>query len=189
MRVKNSLLTLVATAASLAWISAVAGTEATADKSDMSRLQGRWMARAGARREIRVTLDIRGQRVDAAFTTQQGVRLRVRGELRLDEKSSPRSLDWIKFTGADQQEFPPIPAIYRIDRDTFTVCNGGLDGSRPKEFKPGDGVFADVVVFERVGKVLEDKPKPPNRSTNLTPKVNRLQTTPMPPPSPAASRP
>ncbi len=170
MRVKYSLLTLVAAAASLAWISGVAGAEATADKSDLSRLQGRWTARAGARREFRVTLDIEGQRVDAAFTSPQGVRLQVRGELRVDEKSSPRSLDWIKFIGADQQEFPPIPAIYKIDRDTFTVCNGGLNGSRPKEFKAGDGVFADVVVFERVGKASQDKPKPPNRLTNLKPK-------------------
>ena len=120
--------------------------------------------------------------MDAAITTPQGVRLQVHGELKLDETSSPRSLDWIKFTGADQQEFPPIPAIYKIDRDTFTVCNGGLNGSRPREFKAGDGVLAEVVVFQRIGTASHEKPKPPNRSTNLTPEAERLPTAPVPPP-------
>ncbi|HKI16286.1 MAG TPA: TIGR03067 domain-containing protein [Isosphaeraceae bacterium] len=189
MRAKYSLLTLVAVAASLAWISAVAGTETLANNSDMSRLQGRWTARAGARREIRVTLDIQGRRVDAAITTPQGVRLQVRGELKLDEASSPHSLDWIKFTGADQQEFPPIPAIYKIDRDTFTVCNGGLNGSRPREFKAGDSVLEDVVVFQRIGTASQDKPKAPNRSTNLTPEAKPPQTAPVPPPSRLARQP
>jgi len=178
MKVKYILLTLVAVTASLASISAVAGTESLTKDSDMSRLQGRWTARAGARREIRVTLDIQGRRVDADIATPQGVRIRVRGELKLDEKSSPRSLDWIKFMGADQQEFPPIPAIYKIDRDTLTVCNGGLNGPRPREFKAGDGVLAEVVVFQRLGTASPDKPKPPNRSTNLTPAANPLQTAP-----------
>ena len=69
--------------------------------------------------------------------------------MRLDETTSPRSLDWVNFSGADQQEFPQIPAIYKLDRDTFTLCNGGMNGTRPKEFKPGDGALADIVVFER----------------------------------------
>lgn len=163
MRAKFSLLTSMTLAASLAWISAVAGTETIPKDSDLGRLQGRWTARAGARRELRVTLDIKGQVVDALIATPQGARVKVRGELKLDETSSPRSLDWIKFTGADQEEFPPIPAIYKIDRDTFTVCNGGLNGSRPREFKPGDGVLADVVVFQRERVASGDKPKTPPR--------------------------
>ena len=72
-----------------------------------SRAAGR-PARA-LRREVRVVLDIQGRRVDAAISTPQGIRLQVQGEVKLDETTSPRSLDWIKFTGADQQEFPPDP--------------------------------------------------------------------------------
>ena len=93
--------------------------------------------------------EIQGTQVDASIRTPQGIRFQVRGEVKLDETTSPRSLDWIKFSGADQQEFPDIPAIYKIDRDTFTVCNGGLGGRRPKEFTSGDGILAEVVVFER----------------------------------------
>ena len=102
-----------------------------------------------ARREVKVFLTIQGRRVDATIKTPQGVSFEVQGEVRLDETTSPRRLDWVNFSGADQQEFPQIPAIYKLDRDTFTLCNGGMNGTRPKEFKPGDGALADVVVFER----------------------------------------
>ncbi len=163
MSARFSLLT--AMAVGLAGMSIVAAAESEAQTSDLSRLQGRWTARAGARREIRVTLEIQGQRVNADITTPQGLRIQVHGELKLDETSSPGSLDWVKFVGADQQEFPPIPAIYKLDRNTFTVCNGGLNGSRPKQFKAGDGVFADVVVFQRVS---QDAPKPPSEPNHLS---------------------
>jgi hypothetical protein len=69
--------------------------------------------------------------------------------VKLDETTSPRHVDWINFTSADQQEFPQIPGIYKLDGDTLTVCNGGMNGSRPKEFKPGDGVLSEVAVFQR----------------------------------------
>ena len=77
--------------------------------------------------------------------------------MKLDETTSPRRLDWIKFTGADQQEFPPVLGIYTVEGDRFTVCNGGLNGSRPSEFKPGDGILAEVVVFERERAVADAK--------------------------------
>ena len=52
--------------------------------------------------------------------------------------------------GPDQQPLPEIAAVYKIDGDTFTVCNGGFLGAHPKEFKSGEGVLADVVVFHRL---------------------------------------
>ena len=148
MKKKYILLTVVSITA-LGWISALAGTEAIPADTDLGRLQGRWTARAGARREVKVFLTIQGRRVDATIKTPQGVSFEVQGEVRLDETTSPRSLYWVNFSGADQQEFPQIPAIYKLDRDTFTLCNGGMNGTRPKEFKPGDGALADIVVFER----------------------------------------
>ena len=43
----------------------------------------------------------------------------------------------------------PLLGIYTLEGNRFTVCNGGLNRSRPTEFKPGDGILAEVVVFER----------------------------------------
>jgi uncharacterized protein (TIGR03067 family) len=149
MKSRIALLAATTSIVSLAWLSAFAGSENTKTESDLARLQGRWTARAGAKREVRVVLEIQGKQVDASIRTPQGVRFQVRGEVKVDATTSPRSLDWTKFSGADQQEFPDVPAIYKIERDTFTVCNGGLGGRRPTEFTSGDGILAEVVVFER----------------------------------------
>ena len=43
----------------------------------------------------------------------------LEGEVKLDETTTPRQLDWVKLTGAYQQEFPPLLAIYTIDGDPF----------------------------------------------------------------------
>ncbi len=127
-----------------------AADEAVSRDGDLNRLQGRWTAEAGTRHEIHVMIDIKGRGVCAAIKTPQGLDFQVQGELKLDETTSPRSLDWKKLVGPDQQPLPEIAAVYKIDGDTFTVCNGGFLGARPKEFKPGEGALADVVVFRRL---------------------------------------
>jgi uncharacterized protein (TIGR03067 family) len=161
MKVRFAIITTALAAMGVSWITASAGSPgAIAADSDLGRLQGRWTARAGARREVRVVLNVHGQKVDAAITTPQGIRLQVQGEMKLDETTSPRSLDWVNFSSADQQEFPQIQAIYKVDGDTFTICNGGMNGARPKEFKSGDGVLAEVVVFQRERAREANKNKP-----------------------------
>jgi uncharacterized protein (TIGR03067 family) len=160
MKSRIALHALTTGIVSLAWLSAFAGPENTKTESDLARLQGRWTARAGAKREVRVVLEIQGKQVDASIRTPQGIRFQVRGEVKIDATTSPRSLDWIKFSGADQQELPDIRAIYKIDQDTFTVCNGGLGGRRPTEFTSGDGILAEVVVFarDRTASAKNDRP-------------------------------
>src|SRR5271165_2167328 len=127
-----------------------AADKAVSRDGDLNRLQGRWTAKAGPRHEIHVVIDIKGRGVCAAIKTPQGLDFQVQGELKLDETTSPRSLDWKKLIGPDQQPLPEIAAVYKIDGDTFTVCNGGFLGARPREFKPGEGALADVVVFHRL---------------------------------------
>ena len=131
------------------WASAGWAGEATSSAGDLARLQGKWTAMAGTRREIRVAMEINGRDVKVHIRTPQGLEIRAEGEIKLDESTSPRSLDWVKFSGPDQQQFPAVAAVYKLEGDTFTVCNGGFLGRRPKEFKPGESALADVVVFRR----------------------------------------
>lgn len=132
-------------------LSAVA-TATAADlprEGDLARLQGRWTAKAGPQRNIKVTLDIEGQQAKVGIATPKGLKFQVQGELRINENVTPRTLDWVNFTGLDEQDLPDIPAIYELNGETFKVCNGGPNCGRPTEFKPGDSILADIVVFER----------------------------------------
>ena len=117
--------------------------------SDLARLQGCWTAQAGPKQNFHVTLEIQGNAARVKIVTPQGVTVRARGEVRVDESVSPHTLDWIHFQGVNEQELPDILAIYELADDTFRVCNGGPDNDRPTEFKPGDGLLAAVVTFQR----------------------------------------
>jgi uncharacterized protein (TIGR03067 family) len=163
MNAKLRIVTLILSVLGSSALSS--GAETPAAENDLARMQGRWTARAGARREVRVVLDIKGRKATATIKTPHGARLLLTGEVKLDEATSPRRLDWMKFTGADQQEFPSLLAIYTLEGDRFTVCNGGLNGMRPTEFKPGDGILAEVVVFERERPLAVARSKPAAQST------------------------
>jgi uncharacterized protein (TIGR03067 family) len=119
-------------------------------QGDLARLQGRWTTQAGPKRNVTVVLDIQGIKARVGISTPQGLNFQVQGELRLNDRVAPRALDWVKFTGLDEQDLPDIPAIYEINGETFKVCNGGPNSARPTEFKRGESVLADVHVFERM---------------------------------------
>jgi uncharacterized protein (TIGR03067 family) len=157
MKSAHIFLALMLAAPVLQPPTARAGADAISPDSDLGRLQGRWAGKTGARRQIRVLLEVRGRQVNAHITTPQGIRIQARGEVNLFESASPRKVDWVKFRAGDDQEFPQIAGIYRLERDTFTVCNGGFNGNRPADFISGDGVLAQVVVFERVSETTANK--------------------------------
>jgi uncharacterized protein (TIGR03067 family) len=116
---------------------------------DVARLQGRWGTRLGAKKEVEVVLTIKGCRVNATITTPAGMKVKAAGELKLDEATQPKSLDWIKFKTPDGVEVPELQAIYRLEGNRLTLRSGGFNDSRPTTFEPGDGIWADVLVFER----------------------------------------
>ena len=126
----------------------VAGNVATAP-GDLARLQGQWTTRAGPERDIRVALKIEGRQATMTITLPEGQSIQIRGEIRINETTAPRALDWVNFVGPDRQEMPDVAAIYELKGDTFRVCSGGPSNPRPTEFKPGDGILADLVTFVR----------------------------------------
>jgi uncharacterized protein (TIGR03067 family) len=116
---------------------------------DLALLQGEWKATAGSKKEIAVTLTVKGRDARVDIKLPQGVTIQAKGEISLHEGERPRGLDWVRFTALDGQDMPEVLAIYELDGDTLRVCNGGPNNNRPKEFKRGDGALADVVVFRR----------------------------------------
>ena len=86
---------------------------------DLARLQGCWVTRAGARRNIVVVLNVEGDRATVDVTTPQGLSFRASGGIRIDESTTPRALDWVGFTGLDSQDLPEIESIYEFEGETF----------------------------------------------------------------------
>ena len=144
-------MTLPTLTASLLALAAAAGTAPAdpATSGDLARLQGRWTANAGARGKVPVILEIRGSNVSVHFKTPQGLTVRAEGAVRINESTTPRSLDWVDFTAPDGEELPRILSIYELDGEAFRLCNGGLNDPRPSTFKAGESPLASVVTFRR----------------------------------------
>jgi len=118
-------------------------------EGDLARLQGRWETKVGQKRATVVRIEIKGRTVTATISTPQGIKIKADGEVKIDETSSPKALDWVKFTTLDGEEVPEVRAIYRLDGDRWVIRSGGFNDQRPKEFNAGDGVWAAVLTFER----------------------------------------
>jgi uncharacterized protein (TIGR03067 family) len=116
---------------------------------DLAKLQGTWTTLAGPKKDIPVALEIRGKAVTVRVSITRKRKIQAKGELVLDEKAFPKTIDWVKFIGLDDQEFPEILAIYELSGDELRVCNGGPNNERPSEFKPGEGCLADLLTFKR----------------------------------------
>jgi uncharacterized protein (TIGR03067 family) len=138
------------------WLTVVAVLAASAmgaspEGSDLNKLQGRWEASVGKRREFSVTIEVKGNEVTATITPRRGPKVKANGELQLDEKSSPRSLDWVKFSTPDGIEVPRLLSIYRLEGDRLIVRSGGFNDVRPKAFEAGgEGIWTEVMVFTKL---------------------------------------
>lgn len=123
-----------------------APVESAKENGDLCKLQGAWTSTTG---KIAVRLEFRDRKVTARVEPPFGEPIVARGDIRIDESVSPKALDWLKFTTDDEQSLPTVLGIYALEGDQLTIRTGGFAGRRPKEFKPGEGLLADVVVFRR----------------------------------------
>src|SRR5215213_5314577 len=93
---------------------------------DLARLQGRWQTKIGLRKATVVLIEIKGRTVAATISTPQGRKIQADGELKIDETTSPKALDWVKFTTIDGEEVPEMHAIYRIEDGRLFIRSGGF---------------------------------------------------------------
>lgn len=129
---------------------ALRAAEDPAPEGDLAKLQGQWKTNVGPDKDIPVVVEIKGKAVTVLLTNNQGEKVELKGEVKLDEKASPKTCDWINFKRQDGSDAEPNLGIYKIDGDTLTVCNGGPNNPRPTEFKDGDNGPPNLLVLERV---------------------------------------
>jgi uncharacterized protein (TIGR03067 family) len=118
---------------------------------DLGLMQGKWKTEVGRDTRIPVTLEIAGDTVKVVFTNpQSGESVAMEGKVTIDEKATPRTIDWVGFKRPDGSDAPVNRGIYKIEDGKVTVCNGGPDNPRPTEFKAGEQGGPNLMVLERV---------------------------------------
>ena len=65
------------------------------------------------------------------------------GSIKLNVTTNPKSMDVTSGSGAE------VPAIYELTRETLKVCYAVDGGSRPTEFKSGDGSGRVLATYKR----------------------------------------
>jgi uncharacterized protein (TIGR03067 family) len=125
------------------------GSPTPGPSGDLAKLQGAWTVKAGPKRDIPVTLAIKGTEVSVDLASPLGIKVHAEGKLKINESANPKTIDWVGFSIVDGQDFPDVLGIYELSEATFKMVTGGSNDRRPSEFKKGDGALADVLVFTR----------------------------------------
>jgi uncharacterized protein (TIGR03067 family) len=127
-------------------------------KGDLAKLQGAWTAKVGPDKNIPITLAIKGNAIELTGTRPGGEEFKLTGELKIDEKASPKSFNWAKLTNRDGNELPENLGIYKLDGDSWTVCAGGPGNERPTKFEAGEGGPPNLLTWARVKEKADEKP-------------------------------
>jgi uncharacterized protein (TIGR03067 family) len=118
-------------------------------KGDLAKLQGTWKGTIGPNQDVPVTVKIDGKSVTATFTNDEGKEVALKGEMKVDDKAKPKTVDFVKFTDPDGKEMPDNLGIYELNDDEWKVCNGGANNPRPTEFKEGEEGGQHLLVLKR----------------------------------------
>ncbi|MFO0958337.1 MAG: TIGR03067 domain-containing protein [Isosphaeraceae bacterium] len=137
----------------LAVAPAAAQDAAKKPEGDLGKLQGRWKAMIGPEKNIPVVATIEGRKITVKITPPEASQAyEMQGELKLDDKASPPTVDWVGFRTPNGDEAEINRGIYKFSAsgDRWTICNGGPGNPRPAEFKQGENGPPNIIEFDRV---------------------------------------
>lgn len=130
-----------------------AGASLAADDAalsgDLAKVQGKWKAMVGPNSDIPLLIELKGKNVTISVRPPDGEERSFKGEVKLDEKASPKTWDWVKFTRPDGEAAPDRLGIYELAGDTLKICSSNPDEPRPTELKADEAAPFRLVTFTR----------------------------------------
>jgi uncharacterized protein (TIGR03067 family) len=138
--------------------------EDKASEGDLAQLQGTWKAMVGPHKDRPFLLEIKGHSVSVTYTSGGDQVHSVKAELKLDEASTPKAMDWVQLT-RDGENASDVEAIYELKGDTLKIragrrVEGVPKGFRPTEFRPDQdpGDDAQAVFMRQKAEPAKDRP-------------------------------
>jgi uncharacterized protein (TIGR03067 family) len=117
-------------------------TASLAAAGDADTLKGKWTAKVGPNEDIEITIEFQDKAVLVTVPDGNGGEIQINGEYILDEKATPKKIDFIKFSSPDGGSVEDNLGIYQLNEagDEVKICTGGPGQDRPDAFVPqGDG--------------------------------------------------
>ena len=117
--------------------------------SDLDKLQGIWTAGVGANDDVVVTLKIKEKTYTATYDRGDGTKVELKGEIKLDEKASPKNLDFVKTERNDGDDARDNLGIYTLEGESLKVCLGMPGNPRPSKFEKGTDGAPMLITFKK----------------------------------------
>ena len=145
--------------------------EGDVGKKELKRHQGTWIATSstfdGQKAPEDIVHSIKRIVTDDHVVWQRDGKQFAGTKIALDSTNEPNTIDVIPDGGRNRGE--RILGIYKLDRDTLTICMAGPGRPRPKEFKAEKGSGWTLQTFAR-----EKPTNPPSREpTGLSTRAAR----------------
>lgn len=143
---KPAVASLLLSAATLTAALAVADDK-KAPEGDLAKFQGRWsttIKTSGG--EIPLVVEFKDQDVIIEMKNADGEKITVEGKFKLDEKASPKQVDFVELTSPNGDSSPDSHGIYEIKDDEIKIRTGGPDNPRPDNFEDSGSDDRQVVL-------------------------------------------
>jgi len=129
-------------------------------RGDLGKLQGNWITKIGPNKDLPISLNIKESKFDLKLTRPDGQEVKLKADLKINEKADPKTFDLTNIQGSDAQEIGDILGIYKLEGDSWTTCSGGPGNDRPGKFEVGQGGPPNLSIWTRVKDKADEKPLP-----------------------------